>query len=120
MSGIVVDSGAAVTHIVPVIDGMADHHRTRRLQLAGDHVTGRLRHLLAKRGYALPVGPAGGVSGMKERCCYVAVDYAKDLQVRRDSPLHRAARPPAAAVFPEPRRSHVMRDRAPPRVMVSR
>jgi actin-related protein len=82
MSGIVVDSGAAVTHIVPVMDGIADHHHTRRLQLAGDHVTNRLRHLLAKRGYALPGGMAGGVAAMKERCCYVAVDYARELVVR--------------------------------------
>jgi Actin len=83
MSGIVVDSGAAITHIVPVTDGIADQCHTRRLQLAGDHVTDRLRHLLAKRGYALPAGLHGGVAAMKERCCYVAVGYARELTVRR-------------------------------------
>eukprot|EP00892_Ulva_mutabilis_P009540 jgi/Ulvmu1/6959/UM033_0016.1 len=86
-TGLVVDSGAAVTHIVPVCDGHSDPHHIKRLNVAGDHVTQRLADLLHMRGYA--VGAAHTASGalqrLKERCCYVAVDYGKEIALAQQT-----------------------------------
>ena len=52
-SGVVVDSGDGVTHIVPVYESTVLNHLTRRLDVAGRDVTRNLIALLLRRGYAL-------------------------------------------------------------------
>ena len=46
LSGLVLDSGDGVTHAVPVVEGFCFPHLTRRLDLAGRHVTAYLLDLL--------------------------------------------------------------------------
>ena len=52
-SGVVVDSGDGVTHIVPVYESVVLNHLTRRLDVAGRDVTRHMIDLLSRRGYAV-------------------------------------------------------------------
>lgn len=66
------DSGDGVTHIVPVYDGFALPHLTRRLDIAGRDVTRYLIKLLLMRGYAFNrTADFETVSQIKEQLCYV-------------------------------------------------
>ncbi len=52
MTGVVVDSGDGVTHIIPVWEGFSIPHLTKRINLAGRNITDYLIKLLQHRGYS--------------------------------------------------------------------
>jgi len=75
LTGVVVDSGDGVTHIVPVFEGFSLPHLTRRLDVAGRDVTRYLIRLLLLRGYAFNrTADFETVRQMKEQLCYVGYD----------------------------------------------
>ena len=85
-AGLVVDSGDGVTHVVPVVDGYAFPHLTKRLNVAGRHVTSYLVDLLQRRGYAFNrSADMDTVRQIKESLCYVSYDYKRDLQLGRET-----------------------------------
>ncbi|OWK52451.1 Actin-like protein 10 [Lonchura striata] len=91
VTGLAVEAGAAVCHVTPVCGGRTLRQGTRRLGLAGDHLSGHLRRLLLQS----PAEPAAlqaltesALSQLKERCCYVSLDYEAQL---RDEGSHRPA-----------------------------
>jgi len=75
MTGVVVDSGDGVTHVVPVWEGICPPHLIRRLNVAGRHVTRYLIKLLQVRGYAFNrSADFETVRHIKEKLCYVGYD----------------------------------------------
>jgi len=79
LTGVVVDSGDGVTHIIPVFEGFSLPHLTRRLDVAGRDVTRYLIKLLLLRGYAFNrTADFETVRLIKEKLCYVAYDVAAE------------------------------------------
>ena len=85
-TGVVVDSGDGVTHIVPVYDGFALPHLTRRLDIAGRDVTRYLIKLLLMRGYAFNrTADFDTVREIKEKLCYVSYDLEMDQRLSEET-----------------------------------
>lgn len=85
-TGVVVDSGDGVTHIVPVYDGFALPHLTRRLDVAGRDVTRYLIKLLLMRGYAFErTADFETVRGIKEELCFMSYDLDLDKKLSEET-----------------------------------
>lgn len=85
-SGVVVDSGDGVTHIVPVYESTVLNHLTRRLDVAGRNVTQNLIALLLRRGYALNrTADFETVRQIKEKLCYISYDLELDQKLSEDT-----------------------------------
>ncbi|MGQ4915774.1 MAG: actin, cytoplasmic 2 [Candidatus Asgardarchaeia archaeon] len=78
-TGLVIDSGDGVTHIVPIFEGFAITHAIRRIDLGGRDITEFLRRLLRQRGYTLVTSAEREiVRDIKETLTYVALDPEKE------------------------------------------
>ncbi|KAH8698508.1 putative Arp2/3 complex subunit [Talaromyces proteolyticus] len=85
-SGVVVDSGDGVTHVVPVFESTVLNHHIRRLDVAGRDVTRNLIALLLRRGYALNrTADFETVRQIKEKLCYVSYDLELDQRLSEDT-----------------------------------
>ena len=81
-TGIVVDSGDGVTHVMCVYEGYLLESLTQRLNIAGRHLTRNLLNLLQQRGYALnATADFEVVRDIKEKHCYVAYNYEKEMRL---------------------------------------
>jgi actin-related protein len=79
-SGLVVESGAGLTSVVPIVDGYALPHAIDRLYFAGQEISEYLAKLLAERGYSLSTSAELDLlNSIKERFCFVSTDYDQDM-----------------------------------------
>jgi len=75
LTGVVVDSGDGVTHVVPVVEGTCEPRHIQRLDVAGRHLTEYLIKLLLQRGYTFNrTADFEVVREIKEKVCYVGYD----------------------------------------------
>lgn len=81
-SGVVVDSGDGVTHIVPVYDGFSMPHLIKRLDIAGRDITRQLIKLLFNRGYTFnQTADFETARELKEKICYVSADLTQERKL---------------------------------------
>jgi len=78
-TGVVVDTGDGVTHVIPVFQGYSLPNLIRRLDIAGRDITRYLVKLLQLRGYSLTAGADfETVRKIKEKYCYVAYNTSAE------------------------------------------
>jgi actin-related protein 2 len=86
LTGVVVDTGDGVTHVVPVYDGFVPQNLIRRLDVAGRHITNYFIKLLMLRGYAFNrTADFETVRQIKEKMCYVAYDIQQERALAQET-----------------------------------
>ena len=86
LTGVVVDSGDGVTHVIPVYEGFELPHLVRRLDVAGSDITRRLIELLLLRGYSFNrTADFETIKEMKEKFCYIGYDMETENKLATET-----------------------------------
>ena len=78
-TGVVLDVGETVSHVVSAFEGCTMGGSTRRIDIGGKDLNDHLQKLLAKRGYCFTTfSEMDEVRRMKEKLCYINDYFKKD------------------------------------------
>ncbi|KAF9430750.1 actin [Entomortierella beljakovae] len=78
-TGLVLDSGGGSTHAVPIFDSCILTHAIERNGIGGYEVSKYLMKLLEGRDYKFDTTGEGDAKKIKEKLCYVSLDFDEDL-----------------------------------------
>lgn len=86
-TGLVVDSGDGVTHIVVVYDGFSIKHAITRMDLAGRNLTNYIQKYLAEDGVSLVSAAEKDIAKtIKESKCYCPLDFDAEMKLFETNP----------------------------------
>jgi actin len=101
VSGLVVESGEALTSTVPVFEGYALPHAMIGLECAGQDVTNSLIEQLQASGVSEAIDYPDSIRELKEQMCSVSLNYGFDMQQVEDpiSPEERSYELPGGKII---------------------
>ena len=86
MSGVVVDSGDGVTHIMPIYENYILDHLVRRMDISGRDITEQLVKLLTLAGYTFhKTSDFDVVREIKEKLCFVSANIDLDRRIASET-----------------------------------
>ena len=86
ITSFVIDSGEGTTYCVPIYDGYWIPHAVRRIDIGGSDLTENLMKLLSNSGLDFfDLKTRELVRRIKERNCYVALDFEKEMEKQKSS-----------------------------------
>jgi actin-related protein 2 len=86
VTGLVVDSGDGVTHIMPICENYLLPHLIGRMDIAGRDITEHMVKLLTLRGYTFhKTSDFDIVRQIKEKLCFVSADIVMDRRIASET-----------------------------------
>ncbi|XP_074267945.1 actin-11-like [Silene latifolia] len=80
-TGMVLDSGEGVSHIVPIYEGYTLQHAMARLSMAGCDITDYLKKILTEKGCSVTTNIGRKIArDIKEKMSYISLDFNHEVE----------------------------------------